>query len=204
MPSENVPEAARWLDKAARIEDVITGAYWPPGAARRVPIAAFSPTRVFDVFDLATCALLSVSGTASALAPAALDWIGDRFLAQDRLPPAFHPVIMEGDPDWAALERYQLHGFRNRPHEYHNGGIWMIWLGWLAVALALSGRERQLAQLVRTVAAALAANAQYGFEEYFHGVTGVAMGTTHMAYSATGVVFLDLARTPGRLALFHP
>ena len=53
----------------------------------------------------------------------------ERFLAHDALPPAFTPVITEQDADWPALAAYHLHGFRNRPHEYPNGGIWPGWLG---------------------------------------------------------------------------
>ena len=153
------------------------------------------------MFDLATCSLLAVSGAAPAIAASALQWIGDRFLARAELPPAFDPVIDEGHPDWPALSRYHLHGFRNRPHEYHNGGVWMIWLGWLALALARTNRGRDLACLRDAVGARLDAPASYAFEEYFHGRTGQPAGTPQMAYSATGVVFIEIANSPACLRL---
>ena len=192
-----------WSDKAAQIDEAIAAAYWPAGGEREFPLAAYSPARVFDVFDLATCSLLGVSGVAPALSPRALDWISAHYLAESRLPPAFHPVIEPGHADWPALQRYQLHGFRNRPHEYHNGGIWMIWLGWLALALAQTGRGAEFTQLFDAVTARLSVTSGYGFEEYFHGSSGVAMGTPQMAYSATGVVFIHAARSGNGLGLLR-
>ncbi len=187
-----------WQDKAGAIERVIAEQFWPPSAARRgYPLAAYTPAREFEMFDLATSALAVVAGVGDT-GFKALDWIAAQFLARGDLPPAFHPVIGEGDPDWPALSRYHVHGFRNRPHEYHNGGIWMIWLGWLALALA--ARPRELTQLRAAVDARLAAGA-YAFEEFFHGETGVASGVTRMAYSATGVVFLGVADAPATIAL---
>ena len=192
-----------WRHKATQIQDTIAASYWPAGATRNYPIAAYTPTRVFDVFDLATCSLLAMSNTAPAFTSTALEWIDEHFLVQGQLPPAFSPVINEGDPDWPALRRYHLHGFRNTPHEYHNGGVWMIWLGWLALSLSRTGRQRALDRLCDAAGTRFAAIGPYTFEEYFHGQSGRPLGTPHMAYSATGVVFLHLARTPERLALLR-
>lgn len=191
-----------WAEKASAIEGAVRISYWPPEAAQRgYPLASFTPARVFEMFDLATCSLLALSGVAPPLGDAALDFTGMRFLSQGTLPPAFDPVIGEGDPDWPALSRYHLHGFRNRPHEYHNGGVWMIWLGWLGLSLAQAGRVDDLAQLRSLVSARVSSQA-YDFEEYFHGRTGAALGVRRMAYSATGIVFLQRALDPATLALF--
>lgn len=111
-------------------------------------------------------------------------------------------MIEEGDPDWPALRRYHLYAFRNRPHEYHNGGVWPIWLGWLALAFARTGRADDLARLRALVAARLDARPDYDFEEYLHGVTSVPGGTRRMAYSATGLVFLHLADSAAAAAVF--
>ena len=194
-----------WVAKAADIERTIGASYWTREAAQRgYPLSAFTPARVYDMFDLATCSLLAVSGASPDIGASALDWIGERFLARAELPPAFDPVIDEGHRDWPELSRYHLHGFRNRPHEYHNGGVWMIWLGWLALALARAHRERDLGHLRDAISARLASVGTYGFEEYFHGRTGQPAGTPQMAYSATGVVFLEVASTPARLRLLEP
>ena len=192
-----------WRDKAEQIELTIEDRYWPADAAdRRYPIAAFTPLGHREVFDLAACSLMAASGMANRLTGIALDWIDQRFLARGELPPAFHPVIAEGDPDWPALRRYHLHEFRNRPHEYHNGGIWPIWLGWLGLGLARSGRLAELDQLRTLVDAQVRGNADFRFHEYLHGTTGVPGGVTDMAYSATGLVFLEHAASDAQVALF--
>jgi GH15 family glucan-1,4-alpha-glucosidase len=199
-----------WSEKAARIGRTIDARYWPTDdgarefANARFPIAAFTPTRTFDVFDLAACALLGVADLLPRRAETVLAWIDDRFLSRGALPPAFHPVIEEDDPDWPALARYHLHGFRNRPHEYHNGGVWPIWLGWLALALARHGRADALDRLRALVRGALDAAPDFAFEEYLHGVTGDPGGTRHMAYTATGLVFLHHAGTDAHRSLLPP
>ncbi|HET7189572.1 MAG TPA: glycoside hydrolase 100 family protein [Gemmatimonadaceae bacterium] len=192
-----------WGAKADRIEQAIDDCYWTHEAIDRgYPLAAFTPTRTFDMFDLATCSLLALSGVAPAVGASALHWIVERYVSQGALPPAFAPVIDEGHPDWPALSRYHLHGFRNRPHEYHNGGIWPIWLGWLSLALARHGRIADVVRLDDALRRRL--NADYRFEEYLHGVTGAPGGVTGMAYSATGLLFTAEARAPRRLGLILP
>ena len=79
----------------------------------------------------------------------------------------------------------------------------MIWLGWLALGLARTGRRGAIDNLRNAVRVRLTANGTYGFEEYFHGLSGMPLGTAQMAYSATGLVFLDLARDPERLGLLR-
>ncbi|GJG87050.1 hypothetical protein tb265_22310 [Gemmatimonadetes bacterium T265] len=192
-----------WAAKAARIGVRVAERFWPAAdVGRRYPIASFTPIAVRDVYDLAAAALLGVSRAAPELADRALAYAADAFLARGVLPPAFSPVVHETDPDWAALRRYHLYAFRNRPHEYHNGGVWPIWLGWLALALARAGRGDDLARLRALVAERLAAHPGYAFEEYLHGVTAEPGGTARMAYSATGLVFLELADSPATAELF--
>lgn len=181
-----------WLAKAEAIEETVEKRYWPDDADRTHPLAAFSPTVTRDIFDLAACSLLGVSGIAPRLTSAALDGIARRFLDHSRLPPAFDPVIDESHPDWPALRRYHLHEFRNRPHEYHNGGVWPIWLGWLALGFARAHRMTDVDRLRRLVDPKLGV-ASFEFHEYLHGVTGTPGGMSGMAYSASGVVFLRVA-----------
>ena len=183
-------------EKAALISDAIDRAYWP--AERPYPVSAFSPTGQRDTFDLAACSLLGLSGVTASRVDTTLDWIAERYTRQARLPPAFDPVIDETHPEWPALHRYQLLGFRNHPHEYHNGGIWPIWLGWLSLALVRHGRADDLTQLRELVARVLDAAEDFQFQEYLHGVTGAPGGTPSMAYTATGLVFLRLAGSPAQ------
>jgi hypothetical protein len=193
---------AAWADKADAVARTIDERYWPAEPAGRWhPLAAVSPAGARDVFDLAACSLLALAGVAPRLGGAALDAIAERYVRRDALPPAFAPVIDEGHPEWPALRRYHLFAFRNHPHEYHNGGVWPVWLGWLALALARAGRADDAARLGRALDGRLRAHPGFAFEEFLHGLTGAPGGTTRMAYTATGIVFLHLAATPERLRL---
>ena len=189
-----------WTEKSSAISRTIATQFRGAGDGPRHPIAAFTPAVTRDVFDLAAVALLALSDTAPALATPALDWLSGRFLDRGDLPPAFDPVIDESHPDWPALSRYHLHGFRNRPHEYHNGGVWPIWIGWLALALGRAGRPHDLATLRAITAPRLGPD--FAFEEYWHGLTHAPLGTAQMAYSATGVLFLHAAGGAADARLF--
>lgn len=192
-----------WRDKAELIAETISERFFASDkAGAQHPIAAFTPVHRHEMFDLAACALLAVSGLAPQRARQALDWIDHAFLQQEALPPVFHPVIEEGDPEWPALRRYHLHAFRNAPYEYHNGGIWPIWLGWLALGQVQAGRHEHLPRLRRVLLRALGDNPAFDFEEFLHGRTGAAGGTPHMAYTATGLLFLKLAGSNAQLELF--
>ena len=185
---------AAWREKSEAIGKTIEQRYWPDSdGMREHPIASYSPLGVRDIFDLAASSLLGVSGIAPHIANKTLGWIRTRYLDRSELPPAFSPVIDESHPDWPALRRYHLHEFRNRPHEYHNGGIWPIWLGWLALALDQGGHDIALGKLRAAATSRIDRPEGFRFEEFLHGTTGVPGGTTQMAYSATGLVMLRLA-----------
>ncbi len=193
----------RWVEKSAQIAARIDESYWPDVRSDAChPVASFTPVGRRNIFDLAACSLLALSDIAPTMSAAAMEWITTTFLDADKLPPAFAPVIVPGDADWEPLSRYHLHDFRNRPHEYHNGGIWPIWLGWLALALAHTGRDEALTQLTTLTGAQLTRTPTFGFEEYFHGTTGESLGTPQMAYSATGIVFMEHASRDATRVLF--
>lgn len=199
----DVFDERRWTRKSGRISTTIAERYWPTDRADRGhPIASFSPLGQRDTFDLAACSLLAVSGVGDDLGARALARLSRHFLLPGRLPPAFDPVIREGDRDWDALRAYHLHAFRNFPHEYHNGGVWPIWLGWLALGQAQLGLDADLARLRELVAEALVRHPGYAFEEFLHGETGEPGGVKSMAYSAAGLTFLRLAGTRAQARVF--
>ena len=196
-------EESAWVEKASRISETIEARYWLD--AKRVagpPVASLSPVGSQDMFDLAACSLLALSGVAPRLGESALAWIDTTFLSRGALPPAFHPVIDEQHPQWPALRHYHLHEFRNAPHEYHNGGIWPIWLGWLSLALGHTDKLAAMGRLQELTAARIGDGHPFAFEEFLHGVSGVPGGTAQMAYSATGLVFMRHAGTSSTQKFF--
>lgn len=191
-----------WASKADAITTVIASRYARPDGA--YPLASVSPVAEWDVFDLASVAVLAASGLLPGVARRALEWIETSYVMQGQLPPAFHPVIGPGDVGWPALTRYHLFEFRNRPSEYHNGGVWPIWLGWLALGFKRLDMTNALNALTRLLAQRLDADSAYAFTEYWHGETGQALGVEQMAYSATGVVMTAHAATASSLSPLVP
>ncbi|MEM8484999.1 MAG: glycoside hydrolase 100 family protein [Bacteroidota bacterium] len=207
-------DKAAWREKATTIWEVTRINYWPQSDytghplashttimgrqaldARAYPCSCFTPAGYRHTFDLAACCLLTIASPLELENAKTLDWIETAFLDANRLPPAFYPVIAAGDAGWEALSNYHLFDFKNKPHHYHNGGIWLIWLGWLALAFYENGRTDALAKLGQRVDAVIAGQENFAYEEYFDGLALKPGGEKRMAYSASGLLMLQKARS---------
>jgi hypothetical protein len=91
--------------------------------------------------------------------------------------PAFHPVIEEADPEWLQLKNNYLFEFRNKPYEYHNGGLWPLVHGFYTAG---SGDKEVLERFARTLK-----TDNYNFPEFYSGKTGVGMGVQPSGFSAS-------------------
>ena len=124
--------------------------------------------------------------------------------ADDGTPIARRGAIIGAPVDAAKLPKHVPQAFiaiEDRRF-YHHWGVDPRGIGRaLALALARTGRTDDLVRLRTLVAERLAAHPGYAFEEYLHGVTSEPGGTARMAYSATGLVFLQLADSPAAAAL---
>jgi hypothetical protein len=179
-PSEDVYHPILYehgIEAARRCE----GRYWMP---------FFSPTGYGYRFDAFANVLTSLLGVASREQSEAVDATVDS-IVPDELPllPAFHPVIQPVDEaDWKTLHRTFSYKFKNRPFEFHNGGLWTILTAFHAADLVRRGREEQARKYVGGIhrANALAFNdgEPWGFAEYVHGKKLTPGGTRHQAWSA--------------------
>lgn len=200
----NIYQKTAWKNKAASINKTIAEAYKEDNNAYYN--SSFYPGGVFKKFDLAAH---SVAGIIlkddDDFFNNALSWITTTFLDEDKLPTAFYPEIKEGDPEWDMLSKYFLFRFKNMPHHFHNGGIWWIWLGWLSVALSLWNKDEALDTLFKTASNYLDKNAnQFDFDEYIAADTMQPNGTKQLAYTATGIVFLSLAKNGYDFSVLQP
>lgn len=144
----------------------------------------------FDSFANILASLLNV----------ALDWqveavdgyIADEIANKDcMLIPAFSPVIKPVDSDWEDLQMTFSYTFKNRPYEYHNGGLWPMLTGFYIADLAARGQDEKAARYLDAVhrANALAMDDEgWSFPEYVHGREYTAGGTRHQGWSAAGAV----------------
>ena len=162
----------------------------------------------FDALANAFAMMLGVSGPEeSRRLLAAADRIAAA-LGTD-LVPAFWPPVTEQDPAWPLLQNHRRGALRNRPFEYHNGGVWPMvngfWgLGLLAAGAAgVSGAAERAGALARSLADFNQRHARpggaWGFYEFGHARTRAPMGVGACAWSAAGTILLERALAGARL-----
>ncbi len=170
-------------DKGRDASGRCAGRHWMP---------FFSPTGYGYRFDAFANVLASLLGVSSEARRRAVDERIDE-IVRDDLPllPAFHPVIKPVDDDWEELQMTFSYTFKNKPYEFHNGGLWPLITGFYVADLA--GRDRHVAA-ERYLDALHRANAlemdgePWSFPEYVHGKELTAGGTRHQGWSAAAAV----------------
>lgn len=189
-----------WLNNVTLWEDKVEGILNCLEAKYKVDhspfyLSSIYPGGTFKKFDLAAHALAGlVFEENNQFYKQSLDWIFNQFLNEGKLPPAFHPIIKEGDRDWETLKNFHLFDFKNKPHHYHNGGIWWIWLGWLSISLSLYNKQKALDQLAKIAFSYLDNIDDFDFEEYVSADELKPSGTKKLCYTATGIAMLCLAK----------
>ena len=158
--------------------------YWMP---------FFSPGGYGYRFDAFANVLVSLFDVADDTQRGIVDEYIARELCHDELPllPAFYPVIEPVDEDWKSLQVMFSYNFKNRPYEYHNGGLWPMITGFYVADLARRKRKREALRCLNGIhcANAMAMEGEdWGFAEFVHGKTLVASGTRHQGWSAAAAV----------------
>lgn len=94
-----------------------------------------------------------------------------------------YPAVQSGDPDWRP---YYTVNLLNLPHHYHNGGIWPFVGGlWVRFIHRLGLHDVARNELVKLAQVnRLGRNAEWEFNEWVHGRTGLPMGKSYQAWSA--------------------
>lgn len=103
--------------------------------------------------------------------------------------PAFWPVIRPGDALWHSLEKNYSFDFKNKPHHFHNGGIWPVWMGlfgWgMSRAVSSAIAEKMLEAWME-----IEESEELSFYEYITSDTLNPAGKKRLSYSASGLLFL--------------
>jgi glycogen debranching enzyme len=162
------------------------GRYWMP---------YFSPTGYGYRFDAFANVLVSLFGIADNQQRMAVDDYVSEELLDDAIPllPAFHPVIEPMDAvAWEDLQMSFSYTFRNRPYEYHNGGLWPLISGFYVADLAARGetdRARVVLEGIHTANALPYEDLdEWSFPEFVHGKKHTAGGTHLQGWSAAAAV----------------
>lgn len=99
---------------------------------------------------------------------------------------AIHPVQTEVDDDW---RYYFAFADLNRPHQYHNGGIWPMLGGFYIWSLIETRRLTQATEALASLARANQATdadktGEWEFNEYLSGIDGTPHGMKDQTWSA--------------------
>ena len=192
-------QANYWLHDGDSIPDDVyheilyqKGREAAPGCAGLYWMPFFSPTGYgyrFDAFANILASLLDVSDTTQS---EAVDYFIKEITPQQlSLVPAFHPVIHPPDKDWRELQMTFSYTFKNKPYEYHNGGLWPMLTGFYVADLARRGKQTLAEKYLHGIhqANALACDKQeWCFPEFVHGKKLIPGGTHLQGWSAAAAI----------------
>lgn len=107
--------------------------------------------------------------------------------------PAFWPIVTEKSNDWNLLEGNYSFEFKNSSGDFHNGGIWPVWMGLFCLGLSQNGLGTEVKKITEAFLKTVQQNPDWEFQEYFNAHTLKVGGKTQMGYTASGIVFMHLA-----------
>jgi hypothetical protein len=189
-----------WFDEGdADTDDVYHEVLYEKGlraaahCAGRHWMASFSPNGYAYRFDALANVLASLLQVADTSQTDKVDEFITSRIVREELPllPAFHPVIRPVDEDWKDLHVMFSYSFKNRPYEYHNGGLWAMITGFYVADLARrqhTDRARVHLQAIHRANALPMDDKPWGFPEYVHGQTLQPGGTREQGWSAAAAV----------------
>ena len=196
-----------WAARAEEVTAVIQQAFWndPTASSHYAPnlgrfqsrhssqywTMGFNPGRVYTQFDLQanSLALLLNIGNAEQN-DIVIQFIKKLINEYSSILPSFYPAVNTSDNDMRDLEENYAFSFRNLPHEFHNGGLWPVWNGFLAASL-VSHNQTSLALLVTEKIHEANALREWNFNECLHGQTKAQIGVDHCTWSAGGAIIAN-------------
>ena len=107
--------------------------------------------------------------------------------------PAFWPMMDEQSPDWFLMKGNYSFSFKNTPGNFHNGGIWPVWMGLFCYGLAQQGMKEKASEIVASFLKSIQNKPEWNFQEYLRASDLQLAGKTQMGYTASGIVFMKLA-----------
>lgn len=111
-----------------------------------------------------------------------------------KIVPAFWPPITSKNVFWSVLKVNSLFEFRNKPHHYHNGGLWPLIQGFFIAGLLARGKTSVARQLLQQFSDALQRD-NHAFHEYFDSKYYKPHGIREMGFSASGYIIAYLSVT---------
>ncbi len=170
------------FEKGRKAADRCTRQYWLP---------FFSPHGYGYRFDGFANVLASLIGVSTPSRRRTVDDYIEQHVVPDeiKLLPAFYPVIKPVDKDWEDLQITFSYSFKNRPYEFHNGGLWPMVTGFYVADLALRGETEKAERYLAGIHGANAMSMDdqpWAFPEYVNGSDFSAGGNRNQCWSSLG------------------
>ena len=114
--------------------------------------------------------------------------LGDKLDKQKiKILPAFWPPINSRSSFWKILKMNSLFSFRNKPHYYHNGGLWPLIQGFFIASLAKEKKKKRAKEFLDEFSKTLT-QGKYIFNEYYDSKKYKPRGIRRMGFSAAGYI----------------
>ena len=150
-------------------------------------VMGFNTSALYCQFDLQANALALLLKIGSEKTERKLiNYIEKLLHLNDLMIPSYYPVITNEDSYMQDLKNNHAYRFRNHPHEFHNGGLWPVWNGFISAVLSESDSEISSSINDRLVNACH--QNDWEFNECYHGETNVPVGVSKCAWSAAGFI----------------
>jgi len=188
-----------WFDNDSIPDDVYHEVLYQKGlqaashCAGRYWMASFSPSGYAYRFDAFANILASLFGVADETQCNSVDKFIVEEINNDAMPllPAFYPVIQPLDEDWQDLQVMFSYTFKNKPYEFHNGGLWPMVTGFYVADLAQRHRIKEAESYLQAIHQAngmVMEGEAWGFPEFVHGKKLTPSGNCHQGWSAAGAI----------------
>lgn len=204
-----------WHEKAKDIEEVIRINYWNGdnktglyssnlvhqrlSAPTEYWFMGFNPSRIYSQFDLQANALAILLDLGNEQQnESVFQFINRKWITGSSIIPSFYPPVIPGNWQMHDLENNYAFRFRNKAHEFHNGGLWPVWNGFMAAALRKAGMHPGAESLTHQIHISNERNA-WNFNECFHGESGQPIGVPYCTWSAAGAIIAENALNDNHL-----
>ena len=154
-------------------------------------LMGFNPSRVYTYFDLQANALaLYLKIGTQKQQKMVIEWISN-YIKSSRISliPSYYPTIQFKDADMKNLEHNYAYEFRNKPGQFHNGGIWNVWNGLFVLALNVH-KQKKLATII-TTSLHQANSINNSFNECIDANTLKPCGINFCTWSAAGAIIAE-------------
>ena len=151
----------------------------------------FNPAQIYPQYDLQANALAVLLKIGTQEQQKSCITYTQQLLAErETMLPSFWPAVQFEDRAMEELKNNFAYRFRNKPGEFHNGGLWPVWNGLMCAALKLSGNEDSQKILREKMVAAVTKN-NFEMNECYHAETSAACGVQQCAWSGAGIIFSE-------------